>query len=137
MEAPGNRPFIQALGVAGRGVREPRSSLYRRLEGGPGGMGGAIVLAPQCVDPAMTMRYYGSSETATLPAAHRAATASKGGSAGLAATAARHPIRNLGLPNSVESLMDRRGTRAGWQCGQLLHWRYAMAGSPWPVTWPR
>jgi len=35
------------------------------------------VLAPQGVDPAMTMRYYGSSETATLPAAHRAATASK------------------------------------------------------------
>src|SRR6476659_9044848 len=33
MEAPGNRSFTVVSGVAERGVREPRSSLYRRLDG--------------------------------------------------------------------------------------------------------
>ena len=42
MEAPGNRPFPRPRWVVvGLGVWEPRSSLYRRLKGGPGGMGGA------------------------------------------------------------------------------------------------
>ena len=33
MEAPGNRSFTLDSGVAERGVGEPRSSLYRRLDG--------------------------------------------------------------------------------------------------------
>ena len=42
MKAPGNRGvFAAAAGVVERNGWEPRSSLYRRLEGGPGGMGGA------------------------------------------------------------------------------------------------
>jgi hypothetical protein len=41
MEVPGNGCGSDPEAVAGLEVREPRSSLYRRLDGGPGGMGGA------------------------------------------------------------------------------------------------